>query len=65
MPQEQKSPIAQDKLQAAVMALSELVLKFPEKNRVELLHQVELKYDLSPRDCEFLNKHFNDTLHGK
>jgi hypothetical protein len=64
MPQEQKSPIAKDKLQAALKALSELTLKFPEKNRGELLQQVELKYDLSPRDCEFLNRHFNDRLHG-
>jgi hypothetical protein len=64
MPQEQKSPIATDKLQAALKALSELALKFPEKNRGELLQQVELKYDLSPRECEFLNRHFNTKPHG-
>jgi hypothetical protein len=58
MTQETKSPIAKDKLQAAVKALSELVLKYPEKKRGELLQLIQLQYDLSPLDCEFLNRHF-------
>jgi hypothetical protein len=60
MTQDARSPIGQDKLQSAVKALSELALKFPEKKRNELLREIELKYDLSPLDCEFLNRHFNN-----
>lgn len=62
MSQETNSPLGKDKLQAAVKALSELVLKYPDKKRGDLLQQIELRYDLSPRDCEFLNRHFNVTL---
>jgi len=24
-----------------------------------LLHEVEIKFDLSPKECEFLNNHFD------
>lgn len=65
MTQEAKSPIGKDKLQAAVTALSELVLKYPDKKRRELLQQIELQYDLSPLDCEFLNRHFNGKQSGE
>ncbi|MEE4167147.1 MAG: hypothetical protein V2I35_14180 [Desulfocapsaceae bacterium] len=59
MIQDSKSPLGRDKLQSAVQVLSELVLKFPEKSRDELVREVELKFDLSPLDCEFLDRHFS------
>ena len=65
MTQETNSPLGKDKLQAAVKALSELVLKYPEKKRGDLLQQIELQYDLSPRDCEFLSRHFNVKQRGE
>ena len=58
MTQDDSSPIGQDKLQSAIKALSELVRKYPEKSRSEINHQIQLKYDLSPLDCEFLHRHF-------
>lgn len=58
MTQNDSTPIGQDKLQSAVKALSELVRKYPEKSRSEILHEIQLKYDLSPLDCEFLQRHF-------
>ena len=59
MVQDAQSPIANDKLKAAVTAFSELILKYPEKSRREILEEIELKFDLSPLDCEFLNRHFS------
>lgn len=59
MTQKPSSPIASDRLTSAVKALSELSLEFPEKKRSELLREVELKYDLSPLECEFLDNHFS------
>jgi len=47
-----------DKLQKAVKEFSDLLLEKPEKERRHLLQEIELKYDLSPKDCEFLNRHF-------
>lgn len=50
------SPLGKDKLKKAVQYFSELVDAHPEKSRLELLQKVELQFDLSPADCEFLNK---------
>ncbi len=51
------SPLGRDKLKKALLYFSELVASHPDKSRLELLHKVELQFDLSPADCEFLNKH--------
>ncbi len=48
-----------DKMKKAIKEFSELLLESQEKNRWQLLQQVELKYDLSPQECEFLNSHFS------
>ena len=50
---------AGDKLKKAICALSELVREQPNKSRAALLQQVEIRFDLSPKECEFLNKHFD------
>jgi hypothetical protein len=47
-----------DKLKKALKTFSELLEKHPEKSRRDLLHEVETRFDLSPKECEFLNKHF-------
>ena len=49
-----------DKIKKAVKELSELLLDAGEEKRWQLLQQVELKYDLSPQECEFLNRHFRE-----
>lgn len=53
----EKSPLNRDKLKKAVQHFSELVESCPDKSRLQLLQEVQLKFDLSPADCEFLNKH--------
>ena len=59
MSQQSSSPLAKDKLKKAVQAFSELVDQFPQKSRHELLHKIQLKFDLSPLECDFLDKHFS------
>lgn len=51
-----QSPIGGDKLKRAVAYFSELVEANPEKSRLELLQKVQIKFDLSPVECEFLNQ---------
>jgi hypothetical protein len=53
------SPLGGDRLKKALLALSELIDQFPDKTRPQLLREIELKFDLSPLECEFLNKHFS------
>jgi hypothetical protein len=50
-----------DKLKKALKVFSELLEKHPEKSRIDLLYEVETRFDLSPKECEFLNKHFNQA----
>ncbi len=47
-----------DKLKKAITLFSELLENHPEKTRSTLMQEVQMKLDLSPMDCEFLNKHF-------
>lgn len=61
MVQQSSSPLAKDKLKKAVQAFSELIDQFPQKSRRELLHEIQLKFDLSPVECDFLNKHFSSN----
>lgn len=53
------SPLASDKLKKAVRAFADLLEQYPEKSRHDLLQHVELNFDLSPLECEFLNKCLN------
>lgn len=55
------SPIGGDKLKRALTCFAELVEAHPEKSRLELLRKVELMFDLSPAECEFLNKTLADS----
>ena len=45
-----------DKLQKALREFSELLLKHPEKSRSQLLQAVEIKFDLSPKECDFFKR---------
>lgn len=47
-----------EKMNKAICTFSELLQHHPEKSRESLLHQVEIQFDLSPKECEFLNTHF-------
>lgn len=49
-----------DKTKQALAELCELLLKHPEKSRQSLLQQVETKYDLSPKECAFLDRNFQN-----
>ena len=57
----ENSPIGGDKLKRAVRHFTELIELYPEKSRLELLEKVQLTFDLSPADCEFLNRHLREA----
>ena len=54
---EKPTQLPGDKLKKAITFFSELQQKKPEKSRKQLLLEVELQFDRSPLECEFLNKH--------
>jgi hypothetical protein len=49
-----------DKLQKAIKEFSELVEENPDIERWKLLEKVVKKFDLSPKECDFLERHFKN-----
>ncbi len=54
---------AGDKTQKALTTFCELLEKHPDNARQSLLLQVATQYDLSPKECEFLNRNFKAPCH--
>ncbi len=49
-------------LKNAIHWLSETVHKHPEKKRADVLAEAELRFDLTPAECEFLNNNFKSVI---
>lgn len=45
-------------LKKAVCWISEVVQEHPEKKRDKIIKEAELRFDLNPRECDFLDKNF-------
>ena len=46
-----------EKIQKAMREFLELLEEHPEIERWRLLEKVVIKFDLSPKDCDFLERH--------
>jgi len=46
------------KLKKALTWMAETLEAQPEKNRITILQEAELRFDLTPAECVFLDKHF-------
>ncbi len=47
-----------EKLRNAVRWISEVLKEDPKKDRKTVIYEAEIKFDLSPKECEFLNRKF-------
>ena len=47
-----------DKVRKALKWMSEMLSEHPEKNRQQVLRDAEIRFDLSPSECEFLDNNF-------
>lgn len=45
------------KLKKALIWMSETLEAHPGKKRAAVVQEAELRFDLTPRECEFLDKH--------
>lgn len=52
-------PPPSEKLRKAISWISEETLARPEKPRAKILKEAELRFDLNPLECEFLNEKFS------
>ncbi len=47
-----------DKMQKAIKDFSQQLEEKPAIDRRKLLERVVIKFDLSPKECDFLERHF-------
>ena len=51
-------------LKKAIIWISETVRDHPEKLRDTILTEAQLRFDLPPRECEFLDQNFRKLTSG-
>lgn len=49
-----------DRMRKAIKWLSDAVLSRPDVRRQRLLEEAEIRFNLSPKECEFLNCNFGE-----
>ncbi len=49
-------------LKNAIRWLGEVMQEHPEKNRTSVLREAELRFDLTPAECCFLDQNFDQVL---
>lgn len=47
-----------DKMKKVLCWVSEELEQHPQKKRKEVFREAQVRFDLSPLECEFLNMHF-------
>ncbi|HID97902.1 MAG TPA: hypothetical protein EYP57_06920 [Thermodesulfobacteriaceae bacterium] len=57
MSTEQLQPHGEN-LRKAIKWISEMVQVHPERGRKEIIYEAEIRFDLSPKECQFLNEKF-------
>lgn len=54
-------PTGSDKMKKALRWMSEEMLTHPQKKRGMVIKEAEIRFDLSPAECEFLTKNFSGS----
>ncbi len=50
-----------DKMKKTITWISEMVQTHPEKTRQQIICEAEIRFDLSPKECDFLQRQFMQT----
>lgn len=50
-----------EKMKQALLWTSETLKSCPKKSRHQVLMEAEVRFDLSPRECEFLNTKLTES----
>lgn len=48
------------KVKKALIWVSETLQDHPQKHRLTVLHEAQVRFDLTPVECDFLNRHFSN-----
>lgn len=50
-----------DKIRKAVRWISDMLREHPDKSRAAVIKEAEIRFDLTPRECTFLDQETNKT----
>jgi hypothetical protein len=45
-----------DKMKKTLCWISEMLKIHPEKNRQQIISEAEIRFDLSPKECDFIDR---------
>jgi hypothetical protein len=62
MSEVEKIQPAGEKMRRVVLWISETVQANPQKKRLDILREAEIQFDLSPRECEFIESKLNEAM---
>ena len=51
-----------ERMKKTIRWISEIVQTDPKKSRQDIIREAEIKFDLSPLECSFLDKNFSDVI---
>ncbi|HEX9715729.1 MAG TPA: hypothetical protein VGA28_08570 [Desulfurivibrionaceae bacterium] len=61
---DRRLPGGSDKVKKALLWMSDELFNSPQKKRATVLREAEIRFDLSPAECEFLTKNFSGAAPG-
>ncbi|OGQ86593.1 MAG: hypothetical protein A2512_11005 [Deltaproteobacteria bacterium RIFOXYD12_FULL_56_24] len=58
---DRRLPTGSDKVKKALCWMGGELLNNPRKKRATVIREAEIRFDLSPAECEFLSKNFAES----
>ena len=49
-----------EKLKKTICWISDMLKDHPEKNRQQVISEAEVRFDLSPKECDFIDRKVRD-----
>jgi len=53
-----------DKMKKTLCWISEMLQTHPEKNRQQIISEAEMRFDLSPKECDFIDRKLRNEQTG-
>ena len=53
---------AGDKMKKTLCWISEMIQTHPEKTRQQIISEAEIRFDLSPKECEFVDRNLRNDV---
>ena len=53
---------AGDKMKKTLCWISEMIQAHPEKTRQQIITEAEIRFDLSPKECEFVDRNLRNDV---